>query len=126
MEIISLSLDRKYVEDLDQIRERHGFRSRSGLMRAAIDSLLNDYRILEEVKGHVDAVFTLTYHESRLGDLSSILARHQESIRTEIHQHHSGICLRVLIVCAKAEEVRSFFSDLKSAKGVRSLQVSVL
>ena len=46
--------------------------------------------------------------------------------RPSIHQHHVGICLEVLIICADAKRVRELFSVLKKESGVRSLSVSTL
>lgn len=126
MEIVSISLDRETLEELNKIQDKLGFKSRSKLMRATINSLLNEYKVLEGLKGHVDAVFTLTYQEIKGGDLSNQLNQFSDVIRTEIHQHHAGICLRVLIICGQAKRIRKFFSVLKTTKGVRSLNVSLL
>jgi metal-responsive CopG/Arc/MetJ family transcriptional regulator len=74
----------------------------------------------------VDAVFTLTYREQEKGRVSDVLHRFEDCIRTTIHQHHEGICLEILIVCADAVRQRELFGLLKRAKGVRSLSCSVL
>ncbi len=126
MEIVSISLDEETLSELNEIQEKLGYKSRSRLMRATIDSLLNEYKVIEGVKGHVDAVFTLTYREMKEGELGGILKQFADTIRTEIHQHHAGICLRVLIICGDAKQIRELFASLKSAKGVRSLSVCLL
>jgi len=126
MEIVSISMDEETLSQLNIIQEKLGYKSRSKLMRATIDSLLNEYKVLEGLKGHADAVFTLTYREMKEGELSGIMKRFSDVIRTEIHQHHAGICLRVLIICGESKAIREFFAALKSAKGVRSLNVSLL
>jgi metal-responsive CopG/Arc/MetJ family transcriptional regulator len=126
MEIISISLDKETKEELDRIQESLGFKSRSKLLRATIGSLMNEYRMLESLKGHVDSVFVITYREGDKHHISDLLHDYEDSIKTVIHQHHVGICLEVLIICADAKDVRKLFGVLKKEKGVRSLSCSVL
>jgi metal-responsive CopG/Arc/MetJ family transcriptional regulator len=126
MEIVSISLDKETKQELDRIQSSLGFRSRSKLLRATIGSLMNEYRVLESVKGHVDSVFVVTYREADKHHISDLLHDYEDSIKTVIHQHHVGICLEVLIICADARRVRQLFGVLKKEKGVRSLNCSVL
>ncbi len=126
MEIISISLGKDTLMELEQTQRRLGFGSRSGLLRAAIGSLLNEYRLMENRRGHVDAVFTLTYREVDKDRISDVLHRFENCIKTAIHQHHGGICLEILVVCADAVRQRELFSLLKKGKGVRSVSCSLL
>ncbi|MFN7990963.1 MAG: CopG family ribbon-helix-helix protein [Candidatus Micrarchaeia archaeon] len=126
MEIISISLDKDTLGELDRIQESLGFKSRSRLLRATISSLLNEYKIMESLKGHVDSVFVVTYKESEKHNISDLLHDYEDSIKTVVHQHHVGICLEVLIICADAERIRELFGMLKKEKGVRSVSCSVL
>jgi len=126
MEIISISLDKETVGELNGIQEKLGFRSRSKLMRATIDSLLNEYKVMEGLEGHCDAVFTVTYEYKKKDKLSHLLAQYEDIVRTQIHQSHAGVHLRVLIICGKAQRIRDLFSDLKAGNFVRSVNVNVL
>src|SRR5512143_1007661 len=126
MEIISISLDKDTLDELDRIQGSLGFKSRSKLLRATISSLLNEYRIMESLKGHVDSVFVVTYKESEKHRVSDLLHNFEDCIKTVVHQHHVGICLEVMIICADAERIRELFGTLKKDKGVRSVSCSVL
>ncbi|MFH0737591.1 MAG: hypothetical protein V1827_03470 [Candidatus Micrarchaeota archaeon] len=126
MEIISISIDKETRQELDRIQETLGFKSRSKLLRATIGSLLNEYRLMEALKGHTDSVFILTYKENEKHRISDLLHDFEDCIKTVVHQHHVGICLEVLIVCAEAGRIRELFKILKRDKGVRSVACSVL
>ncbi|MEW6036464.1 MAG: CopG family ribbon-helix-helix protein [Candidatus Micrarchaeota archaeon] len=126
MEIISISLDKETLDELDKIQGNLGFKSRSKLLRATIGSLLNEYRVMETLKGHLDSVLVVTYKENEKHRVSDILHRFEDCIKTVVHQHHTGICLEVLILCADAERIRELFGLLKKDKGVRSVSCSVL
>jgi metal-responsive CopG/Arc/MetJ family transcriptional regulator len=126
MEIISISLDKETLEELDRIQGSLGFKSRSKLLRATLSSLMNEYKLMEQLKGHTDSVFVVTYRESEKDRISDITHKFEDCIKTVIHQHHVGICLEVLIVCAEAGRIRELFGLLKKDKGVRSVNCSVL
>ncbi len=126
MEIISISIDKDTLSELVTIQKNLGFKSRSKLLRATLNSLLNEYRIMESLKGHIDSVFVMTYRESEKHNISDLLHKFEDSIKTVVHQHHVGICLEVLIICADAERIRELFALLKKEKGVRSVSCSVL
>ena len=126
MEIISVSMDRETVGELDRMQKKLGFRSRSKLMRATIGSLLNEYKVMETLEGHCDAVFTVTYEYRKKDELGHLLAQFEDVIKTEMHQHHEGTHFRVLIICGQAKRIRELFSELKTGKMVRSLSVSLL
>lgn len=126
MEIVSISMDEETLSELDRTKERLGFKSRSRLLRATIDSLLNEYKAIESMKGHCDAVFTITHMQHGESGLGNLLREFDDVIVTEIHQHHRSICLRILITCADANRTRELFSHLKREKDVRSVKISVL
>ena len=126
MEIISVSMDKEQLADLDKLQKKLGFSSRSRLLRATVDSLLNEYDLLDSRRGHTDAVFTVTHSQIGSDSFSQTLAEFEDVINTEVHQHHKNICLRVLITCGDAGRIRELFSHLKRKKGVGSVQVSVL
>jgi metal-responsive CopG/Arc/MetJ family transcriptional regulator len=126
LEIISVSIDRDTLGELDKIQDKLGFKSRSKLLRATINSLLNEYNILESAKGHTDGVIVVTYKESDKNRISGIIHKFENCVKTVIHQHHVGVCIDILMVCDDAKVVRDLFSALKREKGVKSLNCSVL
>lgn len=126
MEIISISIDKGTLNDLNKTQEKLGFKSRSKLLRATIDSLLNEYSALDSLSGHCDVVFTVTFDRHVGSKFRKIMHDFDGIIRTEIHQHHAEICLRVLIACGDSKKVRDFFIALKNEKGIKSVKYSIL
>jgi len=124
LEIISISLDEETLNELNEVQKTLGFKSRSKLLRTTLNSLINEYRVMESLKGHIDSVFVITYKESEKHNISDLLHNFEHSIKTSIHQHHVGICLEVLIVCDDAKRIRELFSLLKKHKGIRSISCS--
>ncbi|MBI5047076.1 hypothetical protein HZC07_05100 [Candidatus Micrarchaeota archaeon] len=126
MEIISMSIDDETLQKLEKVQDKFGFKSRSKLLRATLNSLLNEYQVLDSLKGHSDAVFMITYKDNEKHKISDALHKFEDCIKTVIHQHHVGICLEVVIVCAEARRLRELFGLLKKEKSVKSVNCSVL
>lgn len=126
LEIISVSIDKETLGELDRMQESMGFKSRSKLLRATINSMLNEYQALDALRGHSDSVMVLTYKAAAKDRISSIVHGFGDQVKTTVHQHHAGVCIDILVVCCDAADVRRLFSALKRENGVRSLSCSVL
>src|SRR5271155_5188485 len=126
MEILSISVDDETKKRLDEIQKRLGFKSRSKLLRDAVQSLVKDYEALEGLSGMVEIVFVLSYKESEKNHVSNTLHGFKEHIKSELHQHGSESCIDVLNVRAEAGRVRKMFGVLKKNKCIYSVVYSVV
>ncbi len=126
MEILSISIDKEALRQLEEVQKRLGIKSRSKMLRNAILGMLKEYQLLDSLSGHVEGVFVLTYKKSEKNHVSDVLHRFEGIIRTEVHQHNSGICTDVLTLGAHAEKVREFFATLKRNKCIYSVTYSLI
>ena len=126
MEILSISIDKEELRQLELAQRRLGFKSRSKMLRSALQSLMKDYERLEALKGNVESVFVLTYPDTQKNNVSDILHRFEDDINSEMHHHHSGTCIDVLTLHTTAEVTRKFFSAVKSSKAISSVTCSVV
>ena len=126
MEILSISVDDETRKRLDGVQKRLGFKSRSKLLRDAVQSLVKDYEALESLSGTVEIVFVLAYKESEKNHVSNTLHRFKGSIKSELHQHGSESCIDVLNVRTDATKVREMFSVLKRNRCIYSVVYSVV
>lgn len=126
MPIISLSLDEDSLSELEEIEKKLGSPGRSKVMRLAIDSLRKEVSLEEGGSGASNAVVTLTY-ENHVGEgLKGLMGQFEGMIKTEIHQHSEGVCVRVFFVRGKAEKLRSLLRILRGKKGIRSISVNFI
>ena len=126
MEIISVSLDDKSLKELDRIQQKLGYKSRSKLLRSTINSLLNEYKDLDSQTGHTDAVIVITYSAADQPKIHSIVHDCADHVKTSLHQHHNGVCIDILMVCAEGEKIKDLFAGLKKNKAVKSISCSIL
>ncbi|VVB76917.1 Putative nickel-responsive regulator [uncultured archaeon] len=126
MEILSISIDKDELKQLEKIQKRLGFKSRSKMLRSAVTSMLNDYERLDSLKGNVESVFVLTYAESEKNKVSDVLHKFKDAIKIEMHQHRPGVCIDVLNIDASAIKTRELFGVLKKNRCVYSVNYSVV
>lgn len=126
MEILSISIDDETRRRLDSVQRKLGLKSRSKLLRDAIEGMVKDYEGLDELRGSVEIVFVLTYMGSEKNRVSNTLQAFKHKIKTELHQHGPEACIDVLTIRADASMVRDIFAVLKKNRCVHSIVYSVI
>jgi metal-responsive CopG/Arc/MetJ family transcriptional regulator len=126
MEIISLSLDKNTLKELDKAQQQLGFKSRSKMFRAALNALLDEYKAIGSLEGKHEVIFIITYKESEKNHVSNILHEFKNAIPTTMHQHRARLGLDILDVYADAGTIRSLFSALKRSKCINSMNFTLL
>jgi CopG family transcriptional regulator, nickel-responsive regulator len=126
LEILSISIDDETLERLNEIQKLLGFKSRSKMLRNAILGMAKEYEALDTLTGNVESVFILTYAEFKKNNVSDVLHRFEDAIKTELHQHNSGTCIDVLNINTDAKRMREMFGALKRNKSVYSVTYVII
>ncbi len=126
MEILSISIDGETLKRLTQIQKQLGFKSRSKMLRSAILGMVKEYEAIDSLKGKVDIIFVLTYAESEKNNVSDILHRFEDAIKTELHQHDSGTCIDVLSISTDAKKASDIFHIMKRNKSIYSVTYTLI
>jgi metal-responsive CopG/Arc/MetJ family transcriptional regulator len=121
MEILSISIDKSSLRRLQQIQKKLGFKSRSKMLQSAVLGMLKDYERLDSLRGHVDCLFVITYKEAERNHVSDVLHGFKNTIKTEIHQHGSGIGIDIFTLSTGAKDIRKIFNALKRNKCIYSV-----
>ena len=126
MEILSISMDRDELRRLGEVQKKLGFKSRSKMLRSAIESLEKEYGNVNSLKGNVESVFVLTYADTRKDNVSDVLHRFEENIKSEMHHHHAGTCMDILNLETTAKVTKNFFTAVKSCKDIGTVTYSIV
>ncbi len=126
MEILSISIDNDALKRLNEIQKMLGFKSRSKMLRNAILGMTREYELLDTLKGNVESIFVMTYSDSKKNNVSDILHKFEDAIKTELHQHNSGTCIDVLNINTDATTMRKIFGALKRSKSVNSVTYTII
>lgn len=126
MEILSISMDKKELKCLAEVQKKLGYKSRSKMLRSALQSLTEEYESINSLKGSVESVFVLTYPDTKKNNVSDVLHRFEDNIKSEMHHHHSGTCIDILNLETTADVTKRFFTAVKSSKAINSVTYSIV
>ncbi len=116
------------LEDLEDLQSEGGFSSRSDVVRHGIRSLLAEHRDLEELRGEISIVMTVSYaSQGKDAVCNRVQHAYSNLITALMHSHASdGRCVDVLMTKGSAEKVREFVKNLRSQRHVNQIQITVL
>ncbi|AOV95216.1 nickel-responsive regulator 1 [Nanohaloarchaea archaeon SG9] len=126
MSVVSVSLNDKLLEDIDDFMDEQGFSGRSEVMRTAVRALLRDRKEISGLEGTVDAVIIVTHEDEDSGEIDDIQHDYQETIRTQLHNHmDEHKCLEVFMLHGEAEKVKELYNKFQASSKVEQAKIIV-
>ena len=99
MVIVSVSLSKKLLEDIDSIQNEMGFSGRSDVIRASARMLIADNREKSAMTGDTNSVLTLIHNQEVEDKVTEIKHDYEDIINTQIHSHlKEQKCLEIFIL----------------------------
>ena len=128
MEIISLSLPEKLLNELDDILGKKHSATRSEVIRQAVRNYISEYNKLDNMKGNVIATITVLYEKTEKNEeLFRIQHEFGDMITAYLHSHFTEAnCLEVLVVKGSSQRLKNLIDALKANKPVRQIKFSVM
>ena len=128
MSIISLSLPKELLEELDAILGEDRVASRSEIIRQAVRMYISEYDKLDKIKGNVVATVSVLYEPAEKNDeLFQLQHEFGDMINAYLHSHLTGgECLEVMVVKGSAKRLKSLIDGLKANKPVKQIKFSVM
>ncbi|MDY6959027.1 MAG: CopG family ribbon-helix-helix protein [Halobacteriota archaeon] len=107
MAIISVSLNEKILEEIDNLQRELGFSGRSEVIRAGARMLIADNKEKEELVGMLNCVLLLIHSQKAEEIVTEIKHEFEDIINTQIHSHmKEGKCLETFIIQGEADRVK--------------------
>lgn len=108
MPIVSISLNKRILNEIDEIQDEMGFSGRSEAIRAAIRLLMADRREKTDLKGVIDATLLVIHDEKASEKVSKIRHDYQDLIKTQVHNHlENHKCLEIFVVKGEAKRIKN-------------------
>jgi CopG family nickel-responsive transcriptional regulator len=126
MVVVSLSIPRELVADLDFFAREAGFASRSETIRYAIRDFLAQIKMEPKLADRVIATLTLICDKlAEKQSLSKVEHNYESLIKTLLHIHlDEKNCLEVMVVEGPREEIVELLKRLRSLKGMKQVKLS--
>jgi len=107
MSIISVSLSKKLLDEIDALKEEVGFSGRSEVIRASTRLLIADNNEKKEMVGEINAILILIHHQKSEDKVTQIKHDFEDIINTQIHSHlQENQCLELFILDGNASRIR--------------------
>jgi len=127
-EVLSFSIPKKMVKEVDRLTEDVGYSTRSELIRAGLRLLIKSKARVDGIEGRVEGVVIALYNYSVESAVSDIRHAHMDVIASFMHSdfhHRSEKCCDVLICKGKADKVRKLVYELEGTRDVEQVQLFV-
>lgn len=128
MSIISVSLPKELLEELDAILGEDKSATRSEVLRQAVRSYITEYKELDKVTGDVIATISVLYEKKEQNEeLFRLQHEFSDMITAYLHSHLTDTsCLEVMVVKGPANRLKTLIDGLKANKPVRQIKFSVM
>lgn len=125
-EIISISLTKEILEELETIQNNMNFKGRSEILRAGLRSLIEEHKKLLQIKGNCEGTIIATHKETNTDEFSKLKHKFHNLVKTHIHhelENHS--CMEIMLFKGNATFVKEFYEKLVSSKKIDMVKVVV-
>ena len=115
MTITSISLPEELLGEIDALSKKSGFAGRSELVRTAIQSLLEEQKQQQALRGKIEAFLMISYEEHRREKIAKIVHQYQRLIQTQLHHHRADhACLEIFLLKGDASRIKAFAQLFKT------------
>lgn len=124
--IVSISLNKEILEEIDNIKTKLGFSCRSEVVRTAIRMLIADNKEKEDLRGRISSVL-LVIHDQKTEDVVTQIKHNFEDItKTQLHSHlKNGKCLEIFILEGEAEKIGEIVNLFQANKKMEYVKLIV-
>ena len=128
MSIISLSLPKELLGELDAILGEKRSATRSEVVRQALRTYISEYKELDKIKGNVIATISVLYEKTGKNDeLYHLQHEFGNMITAYLHSHLTGgECLEVMVVKGQAKRLKNLIDGLKANKPLKQIKFSIM
>jgi CopG family nickel-responsive transcriptional regulator len=126
--IISLSLPKELLKELDTILGEDQSATRSEVIRQAVRMYLTQYNELDKIEGNVIATITVLYEKTEQNkELFRLQHQFDDMITAYLHAHLSeSSCLEVMVVKGSSKRLKNLIDGLKGNKPVKQIEFSIM
>ena len=122
MTIVSISLSKDLLDDLNKLRKRLGFTGRSEIIRASVRTMLSEEKKKEDLIGDIHALFLVTHDEKSDDEINNMRHTYDKLITTHLHNKiDRDRCLEIFVLKGDANQIRDITKLFQSNKKMDTL-----
>lgn len=118
MPVISISLNKEILKELDKLQSSMGFTGRSEIIRAGIRTFVQEEKQKQELKGKQNAILVVVHADEYDGQVAKIKHDFEDLIRTHLHNRiDEDRCMEMFFLDGDSKKIQSitkgFLTDRK-------------
>jgi CopG family nickel-responsive transcriptional regulator len=123
MPIISISINDKMLEELDQIQSELGFSGRSEIIRAATRMFLADAKEKVTIEGKIKGVLLLVHPHDTENTVTEIKHDFLDIIYTQVHNRFKeGKCLELFILDGESSRIKKLTNEFQKIEKIEYMK----
>lgn len=125
--VVSISLNRDMIKELDALQRSLGFTGRSEIVRAGIRTFVQEEKQKQEMSGNKSAVLTVVHNDEFDDQVAGIKQDYEGLIKTHLHNKiDKDRCVEVLMLEGDAEMIKMVTSGFLTNKKMDSVKLVIL
>ena len=126
MTVISVSMNKKILSEIDRVRDELGYSGRSEVLRAGARMLIEDGREKAKLSGRINSVLLLMHGPRAEDAISEIKHRFEDITKTQLHSHLGGEkCLELFILQGDSRRIKEMLRAFQASRKVDYLKLIV-
>jgi CopG family nickel-responsive transcriptional regulator len=122
--IVSVSLTKELLKDLNELQKRLGFAGRSEIIRASVRTMLSEEKKSRDLVGDIHALFLVTHDEKSDDEINEMRHTYDKLITTHLHNKiDRDRCLEIFVLKGNASHIRDMTKLFQSNKKMDNVKL---
>ncbi len=127
MPIVSISLNKDILLEIDKLKKSMGFSGRSEAIRAGIRNFVSEEKQKNELSGIIHAILLVVHNDEFDHVVSGIKHNFEDLITTHLHSKIEGEkCMELFVINGDAERVSTITKDFQTNKKMDTVKLVTL
>ena len=124
--IVSISLNKNILAQMDKIRKSRGFSGRSEIVRAGIRALVSEERERNNITGFIHALFLAMHDEKSDEQVTELRHAFDKLITTHLHNKvDTDRCLEIFLLRGNANDITDMAKRFQANKNMHNVKLIV-
>lgn len=117
MAIVSISLNKEILEEIDKLKSLLGFSGRSEIIRAGVRNLLAEEKEKQDLIGLLHALLLIIHDEKSDDQVTEMRHDYDKLINTHLHSKiDRDRCLEIFLIKGNANDIREMTKKFQTNK----------
>ena len=127
MTIVSVSLNKEILSEMNKLQKLLGFSGRSEVIRAGVRNLLYEERTRQELTGLLHALLLAIHDEESDEEMTELRHVYDKLVNIHIHSKiDKNRCLEIFLLKGGAGEIKDMTKKFQSKKKIDNVKLIVM